>query len=875
MKKHIMLLGALALALALIFAGCKDPNDPVTLTSIGVTTQPTKTAYVAGESFSSAGLVVSAGYSDGTSAVVTAYALTWNGSALAEGNTAIIAEASGTPKTITVTYQGKTADFTITVTTLVNAAPPQITAQPQNASYIVDQDAAALAVTATTIDGGALTYQWYSNTANSNSGGTAIVGATEASYMPSTKAADTGTLYYYVVVTNTNTGVNGAKTATATSTAAAITVIPLLTGSVNITGTAQVGQSLTANTGSLGGSGAISYQWLRGDTAVTVITEIYDAVSSTYALTATDQGKYIKVQVSRAGYSGTVESPATTAVAAAALPALTGTVSVTGTAQVGQSLTANTGSLGGSGAISYQWIQGASTNVGTNSATYIPVAFDVGQTIKVRVSRAGYSGTVTSPATLAVAEAALPTLAGTVAIDGTAQVGQTLSAVTTSLNGSGDISYQWIQGASTIVGTNSDTYIPVAFDVGQTIKVRVSRDGYSGTVESSATAAVAAAALPALTGTVAIDGTAQAGETLWANTGSLGGSGDISYQWIRGASTNIGTNSATYVPVAAEVGYTIKVQVSRDGYSGTVESPATTAVAAAALPALTGTVSITGTAQAGETLTANTGSLGGAGAISYQWLRGDTAATVTTEIYGAVSSTYALTATDQGKYIKVRVSRDGYSGTVESDATAAVVTTVSALNLTALVTAPVRDAAPDITAINTEQYTGTIEWYTGGALFTGPTFAASTIYRALVTLDAKSGYTFSGVGVNNFIHLGADTAANGADSGTVTITFPATQAAGSANITVGFNYGEITITGSDGSNVISQSGAYGPTSLSLSATGYTNVIWYVDGSQTGISGSPATINAADYTAQKHSIIFTGTANGRRYSSQAIPFTVLP
>jgi predicted oxidoreductase (fatty acid repression mutant protein) len=96
-----------------------------------------------------------------------------------------------------------------------------------------------------------------------------------------------------------------------------------------------------------------------------------------------------------------------------------------------------------------------------------------------------------------------------------------------------------------------------------------------------------------------------------------------------------------------------------------------------------------------------------------------------------------------------------------------------------------------------------------------------------------------------------------------------------ATITVGFNYGEITITGSDGSNVISKSGAYGPASLVLSATGYTNVVWYVDGSTSGISGSPVTINAADYSAQQHSIIFTGTANGHRYSSQSIPFAVLP
>jgi hypothetical protein len=43
------------------------------------------------------------------------------------------------------------------------------------------------------------TYQWYSNTVNSNSGGTLLSGETNGNYMPSTSVE--GTLYYYAVVT--------------------------------------------------------------------------------------------------------------------------------------------------------------------------------------------------------------------------------------------------------------------------------------------------------------------------------------------------------------------------------------------------------------------------------------------------------------------------------------------------------------------------------------------------------------------------------------------------------------------------------------------------------------------------------------------------
>ena len=112
---------------------------------------------------------------------------------------------------------------------LVNAAEPAIDTEPQGITVNIGSSA-TLSVSASSVDGGTLSYQWYSNTANSNSGGTLISGAEGATYSPPTDTA--GTFYYYVVVTNTNNGVNGSKTATATSNAAEVTVngIPAITG---------------------------------------------------------------------------------------------------------------------------------------------------------------------------------------------------------------------------------------------------------------------------------------------------------------------------------------------------------------------------------------------------------------------------------------------------------------------------------------------------------------------------------------------------------------------------------------------------------------------------------------------------------------------
>jgi len=169
-----------------------------------------------------------------------------------------------------------------------------------------------------------------------------------------------------------------------------------------------------------------------------------------------------------------------------------------------------------------------------------------------------------------------PALTGTVSISGIAQVGQTLTADTSKLDGTWTISYQWKRG-NTVVGTDSKTYIVQTADVGSVITVTVSRSGNSGSITSSPTAAVTNPSLPALTGTVTITGTAQVGQTITANTSSLGGSGTISYQWKRG-NANIGINSSTYTVQSADVSSTITVTVTRSGNSSSVTSAATTAV---------------------------------------------------------------------------------------------------------------------------------------------------------------------------------------------------------------------------------------------------------------------------------------------------------
>ncbi|MBR3565932.1 MAG: choice-of-anchor D domain-containing protein [Paludibacteraceae bacterium] len=109
---------------------------------------------------------------------------------------------------------GSATTINVSVTGTVSSAceDPTINTHPAAATYNLNATATALSVTATKNGTGpALTYQWYSNTANNNTTGSAILSATSSSYTPPTTAA--GTKYYYCVVSS-----GACETATNTAT---------------------------------------------------------------------------------------------------------------------------------------------------------------------------------------------------------------------------------------------------------------------------------------------------------------------------------------------------------------------------------------------------------------------------------------------------------------------------------------------------------------------------------------------------------------------------------------------------------------------------------------------------------------------------------
>ena len=293
------------------------------------------------------------------------------------------------------------------------------------------------------------------------------------------------------------------------------------TGAPMISGTAQVGETLTAATSGIADSDGLTsppyvYRWIRVNGTE---ADISGATSSTYTLVAADLGKTIKVRVSftdDAGNPETLTSTATSAVAAKPNTPATGAPTISGTAQVGETLTAATSGIADSDGLgtpgyTYQWIRVGSTESdisGATSSTYTLVAADQGKTIKVKVSfsdDASNSETLTSAATSAVTAAAANNPAtGAPTISGTAQVGETLTAATSGIMDADGLTspaytYQWIRVNGTeadISGATSSTYTLVAADLGKTIKVTVSftDDGSNPeTLTSTATATVTVA----------------------------------------------------------------------------------------------------------------------------------------------------------------------------------------------------------------------------------------------------------------------------------------------------------------------------------------------------------------------------------------------
>lgn len=324
---------------------------------------------------------------------------------------------------------------------------------------------------------------------------------------------------------------NGKGDSARSTSSAAFTVVPNVAPAVttaNVRGIAKVGQTLSVTAGGVTGvpTPTETYQWKRGS------NNISGATASSYTLVAGDLGAAISVVVTETNSLGSanVTSEATAVVTAADASPAIASASISGTAKVGQVLTASAGMVTGSPTPTptYQWKRNGVNIAGATSASYALVVADLAATITVVITESngvGSSASATSSATAPVAAAdAAPTITS-VSVTGTPTEGNSLQSSVVGTAGSpvAVVTYQWLRAGVAISGATAVTYTLVTADVGAAISVRVTYTNLVSavTLTSSATAAVAALTPPPSGGSSGSGGSGSSGSS--GASGSSGG----------------------------------------------------------------------------------------------------------------------------------------------------------------------------------------------------------------------------------------------------------------------------------------------------------------------------------------------------------------
>ena len=498
------------------------------------------------------------------------------------------------------------------------------------------------------------------------------------------------------------------------------------TGAPTINGTAQVGETLTADTSGIADDDGLedvsfTYQWLADD------TDISGATNATHTLGEADRGKAIRVRVSftdDAGNEETLTSAATDPVAGAEPAERPDKPTGLSAAEVSHDRVIITWDDPGDSSITGYVIlrrrhdthaQGEfstlAADTGTAEMAYTDTRVEPGKRYTYRIKAINARGKSERSRWLHLDTPAAPAAepnspaTGAPAINGTARVGETLTADPSNVSDADGLdnatfAYQWLADDADISGATGSTHTLADADRGKAVRVRVSftdDGGNSEELTSVATDPVAAAEPsepPARPRGLSATATHDLVTLTWDDPQDGSITGYVILRRVRendegGAFSELaadtGTAATTYTDgtVAAETTYTYRIkainqhgvsQRSRWFHIDTPEAPAPDGPAERENSPATGGPAINGAARVGETLAADTSGIADEdgleeAAFTYQWL-GDGSA-----IQDATANTYTLADSDEGRAVRVRVSFTDDAGndeTLTSAATAAV-----------------------------------------------------------------------------------------------------------------------------------------------------------------------------------------------------------
>jgi hypothetical protein len=281
------------------------------------------------------------------------------------------------------------------------------------------------------------------------------------------------------------------------------------------------------------------------------------------------------------------------------------------------------------------------------------------------------------------------------AISGSAVEGQLLTASSGSWTGSpSSYAYQWQRCSSSgedcseIGAATNASYKVASGDIGRTLRVVVTAENSVGSTEAaSEPTAVVTSPPPAPTDTTppVLSGTAVEGQTLTSTTGTWTGN-PTSYarQWEdcnssgKSCSDITGATGTSYQLSGGDVDHTIRLRVKASNSAGSAEAssePTSTVTAPPPAPTSSSPPVISGSAEAGQTLTSSTGTWTGSPTeFSYQWQQCGASGKGCANISGAKGSTYVLASGDVGHTVRVVVTATNAGGSTpaESAVTATV-----------------------------------------------------------------------------------------------------------------------------------------------------------------------------------------------------------
>ncbi len=517
-----------------------------------------------------------------------------------------------------------------------------------------------------------------------------IAAATKVSFKP--VAADVGRTLRIAVTASNSAGSSLSSSAPSAPVEGKPTkaTLPVISGAV------KVGLTLAASPGTWTGypPPGFSYQWESCTATGKSCVPIGGATGSSFMVTSAQVGHTLRVIVTAKNSVGEASSTsAASEKATTGPPVNVEAPTISGVAEDGQTLTGHLGSWAGTEPISYtsQWQRcnhagGECANVaGATGETIKLGAGDVGKTFVFLVTAKNSVGS--TPASSPASEPIAPSPPSNVeapVVSGTPQDGQTLTAGTGTWSGTPPLeyAYQWQRCESSggsceeIAGATGSSVLLGHSEVGKTIRVLVTATNAAGhaTTSSTPTAAVTPSA-PSNVEAPVVSGTAQDGQTLTAGTGTWSGTPPLeyAYQWQRceasgGSCEEIAGETGSSVLLGhSEVGKTIRVLVTATNTAGhAAASSATTERVAPEPPANVQAPSISGVAEAGQTLTAAEGTWSGTPPLTYafQWQGCDAFGESCLDIAGATSSTYTPSAVEDGDTVRVIVSATNAGGTV-------------------------------------------------------------------------------------------------------------------------------------------------------------------------------------------------------------------